>query len=51
MKHLYISMITKQTNEETYKFKVKVVGVDSPITIEEKEDDCQTNRRCQDQFV
>ena len=26
---------TKQTNEETYKFKVKVVGVDSPITIEE----------------
>ena len=27
---------TKQTNEETYKFKVKVVGVDSPITIEEK---------------
>ena len=28
---------TKQTNEETYKFKVKVVGVDSPITIEEKE--------------
>ena len=26
----------KQTNEETYKFKVKVVGVDSPITIEEK---------------
>ena len=27
----------KQTNEETYKFKVKVVGVDSPITIEEKE--------------
>ena len=28
---------TKQTNKETYKFKVKVVGVDSPITIEEKE--------------
>ena len=27
---------TKQTNEETYKFKVKVVGVDSPITIERK---------------
>ena len=27
---------TKQTNEETYKFKVKVVGVDSPITIKEK---------------
>ncbi len=27
---------TKQTNEETYKFKVKVVGVDKPITIEEK---------------
>ena len=27
---------TKQTNEETYKFKVKVVGVDTPITIEEK---------------
>ena len=27
---------SKQTNEETYKFKVKVVGVDSPITIEEK---------------
>ena len=27
---------TKQTNEETYKFKVKVVGVDSPITIEEE---------------
>ena len=27
---------TKETNEETYKFKVKVVGVDSPITIEEK---------------
>ena len=26
----------KQTNEETYKFKVKVVGVDTPITIEEK---------------
>ena len=26
---------SKQTNEETYKFKVKVVGVDSPITIEE----------------
>ena len=27
---------TKQTNEETYKFKVKVVGVDTPIAIEEK---------------
>ena len=27
---------TKETNKETYKFKVKVVGVDSPITIEEK---------------
>ncbi len=27
---------SKQTNEETYKFKVKVVGVDSPITIEEE---------------
>ena len=27
---------TKQTNKETYKFKVKVVGVDTPITIEEK---------------
>ena len=27
---------TKQTNEETYKFKVKVVGVDTSITIEEK---------------
>ena len=27
---------TKQTNEETYKFKVKVVGVDTPITIKEK---------------
>ena len=27
---------TKETNEETYKFKVKVVGVDTPITIEEK---------------
>ena len=27
---------TKQTNEETYKFKVKVVGVDTPITIEEE---------------
>ena len=26
---------SKQTNEETYKFKVKVVGVDTPITIEE----------------
>ena len=24
---------SKQTNEETYKFKVKVVGVDTPITI------------------
>ena len=28
---------SKQTNEETYKFKVKVVGVDSAITIKEKE--------------
>ena len=27
---------SKQTNEETYKFKVKVVGVDTPITIKEK---------------
>ena len=27
---------TKQTNEETYKFKVKVVGVDRPITIEKR---------------
>ena len=27
---------SKQTNEETYKFKVKVVGVDTPITIEEE---------------
>ena len=27
---------TKETNEETYKFKVKVVGVDTPITIKEK---------------
>ena len=27
---------TKETNKETYKFKVKVVGVDRPITIEEK---------------
>ena len=27
---------TKETNKETYKFKVKVVGVDSPITIEKK---------------
>ncbi len=27
---------TKQTNEETYKFKVKVVGVDTPITIKEE---------------
>ena len=26
---------SKETNQETYKFKVKVVGVDSPITIEE----------------
>ena len=26
----------KQTNEETYKFKVKVVGVDSPIIIKEE---------------
>ena len=30
------TITSKQTNEETYKFKVKVVGVDSPITIEEK---------------
>ena len=28
---------TKETNKETYKFKVKVVGVDTPITIKEKE--------------
>ena len=27
---------TKETNKETYKFKVKVVGVDTPITIKEK---------------
>ena len=27
---------TKQTNKETYKFKVKVVGVDTPITIKEE---------------
>ena len=27
---------TKETNQETYKFKVKVVGVDTPITIKEK---------------
>ena len=27
---------SKQTNEETYKFKVKVVGVDTPITIKEE---------------
>ena len=26
----------KETNKETYKFKVKVVGVDTPITIKEK---------------
>ena len=26
---------TKETNKETYKFKVKVVGVDTPITIKE----------------
>ena len=26
----------KQTNQETYKFKVKVVGVDTPITIKDK---------------
>ena len=31
------TITSKQTNEETYKFKVKVVGVDSPITIEEEE--------------
>ena len=30
------TITSKQTNEETYKFKVKVVGVDSAITIEEK---------------
>ena len=30
------TITSKQTNEETYKFKVKVVGVDTPITIEEK---------------
>ena len=34
---------SKQTNEETYKFKVKVVGVDSPITIEEKEASLDTS--------
>ena len=27
---------TKETNKETYKFKVKVVGVDTPITIKDK---------------
>ena len=35
---------TKQTNEETYKFKVKVVGVDTPITIEEKASSLDTSR-------
>ena len=30
------TITSKQTNEETYKFKVKVVGVDTPITIKEK---------------
>ena len=30
------TITSKQTNEETYKFKVKVVGVDTPITIEEE---------------
>ena len=34
---------TKQTNEETYKFKVKVVGVDTPITIEEKSSSLDTS--------
>ena len=34
---------TKQTNEETYKFKVKVVGVDTPITIEEKASSLDTS--------
>ena len=33
----------KQTNEETYKFKVKVVGVDTPITIEEKSSSLDTS--------
>ena len=30
------TITSKQTNEETYKFKVKVVGVDTPITIKEE---------------
>ena len=30
------TITTKETNKETYKFKVKVVGVDTPITIKEK---------------
>ena len=34
---------SKQTNEETYKFKVKVVGVDTPITIEEKASSLDTS--------
>ena len=34
---------SKQTNEETYKFKVKVVGVDTPITIEEKSSSLDTS--------
>ena len=34
---------TKQTNKETYKFKVKVVGVDTPITIEEKSSSLDTS--------
>ena len=34
---------TKETNKETYKFKVKVVGVDTPITIEEKEASLDTS--------
>ena len=34
---------TKQTNEETYKFKVKVVGVDTPITIKEKASSLDTS--------
>ena len=34
---------TKQTNEETYKFKVKVVGVDTPITIKEKTSSLDTS--------
>ena len=33
----------KETNKETYKFKVKVVGVDSPITIEEKAESLDTS--------